>query len=263
MSSSLIGCPIYSALCRIEAKSFVNYILLFQSVSYTFKRNKELILFLRREIVKKICTALKQLTDFAYFVWKKNWPLQLILMNCQISDWMCWMDVGIKINGCSEIDCQFCNILSWVIWICFMIGCINSWVPPSKNVFLTIFSVKPISQTCHFIQFYKSALCKYWELFKYVSVSVFFFFSPNKQLLFYEISINKNGGSKSSKLYPERKTIAEHFCCGNANITIWKVRLIQPTPDQNFWKDTPGRPIENIVLVIGWLILEALYHQWC
>ena len=26
MSSSLIGCPIHSALCRIEAKSFVNYI---------------------------------------------------------------------------------------------------------------------------------------------------------------------------------------------------------------------------------------------
>ena len=28
MSSSLIGCPIHSALCHIEAKSFVNYIII-------------------------------------------------------------------------------------------------------------------------------------------------------------------------------------------------------------------------------------------
>ena len=40
MSSSLIGCPIQSALCHIEAKSFVNYITIPEKVDPPPKKNR-------------------------------------------------------------------------------------------------------------------------------------------------------------------------------------------------------------------------------
>ena len=47
MSSSLIGCPIHSALCHIEAKSFVNYYYKFEKLGQEGQTIKEGLIQLR------------------------------------------------------------------------------------------------------------------------------------------------------------------------------------------------------------------------